>query len=366
MARFVMTGGGTGGHVIPALAVARELQGRGHEVVFVGSQHGLEARLVPEAGFPIEHVAAGGLKRVGLGQTLRTLWNVPLGTWQAWRLLGRLRPAGLFSMGGYVAGPVTLAAWLRRVPVVLMEPNAMPGLTTRLSGRLARKALLSFEEGRRFFPPGVAEITGLPVRAEFFTLPPKRREEPFAVLVTGGSRGSRTLNQAARQSWPLFRGRGPRLRMGLQTGSEMEPELQQEFATSGLDGAVSAFVQDMPAAFAQADLVVCRAGAGAVAELAAAGKPAILVPFPFAADDHQLRNAEALERAGAALLVRDQEMTGERLHREVSALAADAPRLARMGEAARTLARPGAAARAADLLEQFLPATADAPQRSAR
>jgi len=350
---FLMAGGGTGGHVIPALAVARELRGRGHEVLFVGTKQGLEARLAPAEGFPIEWIEIGGLKRVGAAQTFRTLGQLPASILQVSRLMRSMRPAAVFSMGGFVAGPVMLAAWLRRVPVVVMEPNAMPGFTNRRMGRFVARALLNFPEAARFFPPGRTEVTGVPVRGEFFTLPPKRREEVFSILITGGSQGSRTLNRAARESWPLFREAPFPVRLVLQSGVAAYADLRQEFAASGLAGEVVPFIDDMPAAFSAADLVVSRSGAGAVAELAAAGKPAILVPFPFAADDHQLRNAEAMARGGAAVLLADAEVTGERLFREVVTLASAPGRLERMGEAARSFARRGAAQRAADLLELF-------------
>jgi UDP-N-acetylglucosamine--N-acetylmuramyl-(pentapeptide) pyrophosphoryl-undecaprenol N-acetylglucosamine transferase len=349
---FLIIGGGTGGHVIPAIAVARELRDRGHAPLFIGTRNGFEARLVPENGFPIDWIEIGGLKRVGLLRTLQTLAQLPLSIGRVLRLLELRRPAAAFSMGGYVAGPVTVAAWLRRIPVVLMEPNAMPGLTARLSARFVRKALVSFEESARFFR-GKAEITGLPVRPEFFGISRKPREETLTILITGGSRGSRTLNNAARASWPLFRDSGTTVRIIHQAGLEAHAELAREFAVSGLEGEVVPFLTDMPGAFARADLVVSRSGAGAVAELAAARKPSILCPFPFAADDHQLRNAEALQRAGAARLVLDREMTGERLFQEIAGIRKDRAALDRMSEAVARFARPGAAQRAADLLEEL-------------
>jgi UDP-N-acetylglucosamine--N-acetylmuramyl-(pentapeptide) pyrophosphoryl-undecaprenol N-acetylglucosamine transferase len=347
-----MAGGGTGGHVIPALAVARELQRRGHEAFFVGTREGIEARLVPAAGFSIEWVEIGGLNRVGVARRVRTLGQLALGALRLTRALGRWRPAGVFSMGGYVAGPVVLAAALRRIPMVLMEPNAVPGMTNRWMGRVAARTLISFPETARHFPKGKAELTGLPVRAEFFALARKPREQVLSVLITGGSQGSRTLNRAARQSWPLFREAGFPVRLTLQAGREAQAELARDFAATGLAGEVVSFIDDMPAAFAGADLVVCRSGAGAVAELAASGRPAILVPFPFAADDHQRRNAEALASAGAARLVPDREFTGQRLLEEVRSIEKEAGLLERMGEAARRFAQPRAAERAAELLEQ--------------
>ena len=351
-ASFLMAGGGTGGHVIPLLAVARELRLRGHRPFFAGTRRGLEAKLVPAEGFPIEWIDIGGLKNVGPATAARTLWRLPAEIVHAARMMRRLRTAAVFSLGGYVAGPVMLAAALRGVPVALMEANAMPGFTNRKAGRFVARALLGFPQAARYFPAGRTEVTGMPVRPEFFAIPPKPRGETLTVLVTGGSQGSRTLNRAVREAWPLL-GRTPaRIRLIHQTGAAAYPEISEAFARAGVEGEVVAFLDNMPAAYARADLLVCRAGAGTVAELAAAGKPSILVPFPYAADDHQTHNARVLAGAGAAALVPDREMTGERLMAEI--LAAAAPgRLERMGEAARRFARPGAAARAADLLEEL-------------
>ncbi len=344
---FVMAGGGTGGHVIPGIAVARELATRGHQPLFIGTRQGMEARLVPAAGFPIEWIAIGGLKGLGLLRRLRTAAQLPVSVWRAHRILSGHRAAGVFSMGGYAAGPVVIAAALARLPIVLMEPNAMPGLTNRRLARFARRGLVSFSEALPFFPNGRAELAGLPVRPEFFALPPRPRSTPPVVLVTGGSRGSRTLNYATRALLPLLAGLP--LRIILQTGADMHPELAP-LAAPNVE--VRPFLDDMPSAFAQADLIVCRSGAGAVAELAAAGKPAILVPYPYAADDHQMANARALERAGAARVVPDKEFDGPRMLHEIQA-ALDSNHLESMAAAARTLARPGAAARAAALLDEY-------------
>lgn len=348
-----MAGGGTGGHVIPALAVARELAARGHTPVFVGTETGFEAKLVPVSGFTLEFIQIGGLKRVGATQKIRTLAQLPLSAVRVFRMLDRYRPAAIFSMGGYVAGPVVLAGLARRLPIVVMEPNAVPGFTTRRISRFVAKALLNFEEAGRFFPPLRWELTGVPIRREFFELSPKPRGEAFTILVTGGSQGSRTLNEAAREIWTYLMKAPFKVRLLHQTGVHAYESIATEFRRAGLEGEVIPFVQDMPVAFAQADLIVCRSGASAVAEIAAAGKPSILVPFPFAADQHQLHNAQALERAGAAILVPDREMNGQRFFEEISKLVSDPERLAAMGQRAKTFAHPNAAQRAAEILEQL-------------
>ena len=349
-----MAGGGTGGHVIPALAVARELRQRGHEAVFVGTERGLEAKLVPAEGFELQRIDIGGLNRVGCGRRSPLWRKLPFTTLgcgkfvrQACRGLqhGRIR--------GRAAGDGRAAA--AQVPVVVMEPNAVPGLhqSRHRPLRGARADHLSGDR-RAIFPTGRTEITGLPVREEFFRIPPKPRGEALHVLITGGSQGSRTLNQAARQSWPLFRKAGlagahrppdrrARLR-GTARGVRANPAWKAKLCRSSP-------ICRRPSR--QADLIVCRSGAGAVSELAAAGKPSILVPFPFAADDHQTRNAEAIERGGAARLVRDAEMTGEKLFAAVTELAGDPEALEAHGRRRRGSSRsPGAARRAAEILEE--------------
>jgi UDP-N-acetylglucosamine--N-acetylmuramyl-(pentapeptide) pyrophosphoryl-undecaprenol N-acetylglucosamine transferase len=346
-----MAGGGTGGHVLPLLAVADELRRRGHSVLFFGTRKGLESRLVPAKEIPIEYIEIGGLKGVGMRRTLQTLWRLPVSTLRVLATMISLHPRAVFSMGGYVAGPVVIAALLRGIPVVAMEPNAVPGLTNLRLGRYVRKTLLGFPETARYFPAAKTEVTGLPVRNEFFAIPPKPMGSPLRLMITGGSGGSRTLNQAARQSWPLFRAARTPISILHQTGRDAFEETRAAFADSGLDGEVVPFIENMPQAFASSDLVVSRAGAGAVAELAAAGKPSILVPFPFATDHHQLRNAETFERAGAARLILDKDMTGESLFQAVWQAA---PQSERMGAAARKLSKPGAAGRAADLLEELI------------
>lgn len=349
--RFLLTGGGTGGHVFPALAVASVLRERGHEVLFIGTRTGIEARLVAEAGYPMQHVLSGGLNRVGLLRQIKTVLQLPIGAGMATGILGDWRPDAVFSMGGYVAGPVSIAAVLRRVPLVVMEPNALPGFTNRKLAPFVYRALVGFEETAKWFPAGRTEVTGLPTRQKFFDIAPKTGGV-FTLLITGGSRGARTLNRAARESWPLFGRLGAPIRIVHQTGTADYEALRSEFASSGLDGEIVPFIDDMPKAFSGADLVLARSGAGSVGEIAAARMPSILVPFPFAADDHQRKNAEALANAGAARMVPDAELNGERLFSEVESLVANREKLAEMRERVRTFARPGAAERAADVLER--------------
>ena len=350
---FVIAGGGTGGHVLPALAVARVLREHGHFIQFIGVRRGIEARLIPAENFPIEWIHIGGLNRVGFRKTLRSLFEIPGSVWRSIKLLKQFRPAAVFSTGGYVAGPVLLAAIFTSIPIVVMEPNAIPGFTHRRLARFVQRALVAFPESAIWFPPGRAEVTGMPIRAEFFSVPPKPRGSMIAVLITGGSQGSAALNRAARESWPLWERSALKGKICLlhQTGSKMFLEFQKEFAATGLLGEVSEFITDMPRAFSQSDLVVSRSGMGTLSELAAAGKPAILVPFPDASDDHQLKNAEAFRQAGAATVVLDRGLTGQTLVDEIVRIVSEPGLLERMSQAARAVAKPGAAERAAQVLE---------------
>jgi UDP-N-acetylglucosamine--N-acetylmuramyl-(pentapeptide) pyrophosphoryl-undecaprenol N-acetylglucosamine transferase len=339
--------------VVPALAVAGELRRRGHGALFIGTERGLEAKLAPRAGFPIEWIEIGGWKGVGPARALLTVWQLPRSVLRSRAILRRHGAAAVFSMGGYVAAPVMVAAALDGTPMVVMEPNAMPGLVTRRMARFVRRALVAFEEAQGYFPEGRSEICGLPVRREFFEVRERERNAVFTVLLTGGSQGSRALNRVARECWPILKRTLPGMRWIHQSGPAEYEALRQAFAASGLEGFVTPFIEEMAGAYSGADLIVSRSGAGAIAEIAAAGRPSILVPFPRAADDHQRHNAEALERAGAAIVLPEDGLTGERLGEAIHALAQDPARGELMGACARSRARPGGAERAADVLEEI-------------
>jgi len=331
--KFVVMAGGTGGHVFPALAVAHELRRRGHEVVWMGTPDSFEARTVPAQGYAIEFVQITGLRGKGamalLGAPLRLLRAVM----QARRILARQQPHAVLGMGGFASGPGGLAAWLRRIPLVIHEQNAAPGLTNRLLSRVARTVLEAFP---RTFPR--AETVGNPVRTGFEELeaPAQRigsRDGRARVLVLGGSQGARALNERMPQALALI---PPEQRPAVrhQAGRTLEIA-QQAYAAAGVEARVDAFITDMPSAYADSDLVVCRAGASTIAELSAAGCAALLVPFPFAVDDHQTRNGEHLVRVGAARLIQERDLTPERLAAELQELLSDRARLIAMAQAAR-------------------------------
>lgn len=339
--RVMIMAGGTGGHVFPALAVAQVLRERGHEVVWMGTPDSFESRTVPAQGFAMEYVQVGGLR----GKSALTLLAAPLrllrALWQAWAILSRCQPHAVLGMGGFAAGPGGLAAWLRRVPLVIHEQNAAAGLTNRLLSRLARRVLQAFPDT---FSNG--RTVGNPVRRGFAELPsPSRRMGPRAddrpcLLVLGGSQGARALNLRVPQALSLLPPQSrPRVRH--QAGRTLELA-RRAYAAAGVEARLEAFIADMPQAYAEADLVVCRAGASTVAELCAAGCAALLVPFPHAVDDHQTRNGEYLVDARAARLVAESELSPQRLCEEVQDLLSDRLYLIEMAESARRRAWSGA------------------------
>jgi UDP-N-acetylglucosamine--N-acetylmuramyl-(pentapeptide) pyrophosphoryl-undecaprenol N-acetylglucosamine transferase len=342
----MLAGGGTGGHVIPALAIAEELKKCGHIAGFVGTERGIETRLVPKAGFPLYLVKIGALNRVSFTTRVHTLIDLPLSIFSAMGILRRFHAQVVIGVGGYAAGPATIAAVLLRIPVVLFEPNVVPGYANRAVARFAAKAAVHFEQTGRWFRN--FEVTGVPVRRAFFALPTRRSGQP-TVLVFGGSQGSRALNRIVQESAAELLQRIPNLNIVHQTGSREFGDVCNFYTKQRINVEVSAFIDDMPQSFADADLIVCRSGASTVAEIAAAGKCALFVPFPGAADDHQLRNAELLAQENAALLIPESELSAERFVKEVTALLGDPARMAAMAGKASTLAHPDAAAHIAEM-----------------
>ncbi|HET7292033.1 MAG TPA: undecaprenyldiphospho-muramoylpentapeptide beta-N-acetylglucosaminyltransferase [Vicinamibacteria bacterium] len=349
-ATFLVAAGGTGGHLFPGIAVADELRRRdpGTRVVFVGTPRGLEARLVPRAGYDLVLLPILPLMGQGLPGTLRGLLALPPALVRALALVRRERPRAVLGIGGYAGGPVALAAGLLGVPLVILEPNAKPGFTNRVLRPFAAKAACAYEETRAWFgAKGV--LTGNPVRGGFASLPRKAHAAPLALLAFGGSQGSRVLNEALVAALPLLPP-AERLRIVHQTGPAMRDAVADAYARAGRAAEVVAFLDDMEARFAGADLVVSRSGATTCAELGAAGKAAVLVPFARAADDHQRSNAAALQRAGAAVMLEEKDLSGASLAAAIASLVDEPARIEAMEERARALGRPGAAARVADLL----------------
>src|SRR5579859_2914181 len=313
--KAAIVGGGTGGHVIPALSIARELRQRYNaELIFIGTSRGIANRLVPQAGFELRLVEVGQLKNVSIMRRLRTLTDIPRAVFTCRKIFSEFQPNVVIGVGGYASGPGMLAAVLMRIPTLAFEPNLVPGFANRMVARFVSAAAVHFEETRRFFRN--ARLTGVPVRQEFFSILPRTFSLPGSKLVFGGSQGARVLNQTMIDAIPGWKELGVEIRH--QTGERDFERIDAAYKEAGLPAQVSRFIDDMPSAFAQADLVICRSGASTAAEITAAGKAAIFVPFPFAADDHQLKNAEALEKAGVARLIRESELTSARLGETVS------------------------------------------------
>ncbi|MGD0269011.1 MAG: undecaprenyldiphospho-muramoylpentapeptide beta-N-acetylglucosaminyltransferase [Candidatus Sulfotelmatobacter sp.] len=343
--RAILAGGGTGGHVIPALAIANELKkSYGAEVLFIGTARGIENRLVPAAGYPLQLVRVGALKNVSLLIRAKTAFDLPRAVWDAGRMLNQFAPDVVIGVGGYASGPAMLAAVMKHIPTLAFEPNVVPGFANRVVARFVSGAAVHFEETAKYFRH--AEVTGVPVRQAFFEIPVKHGGVP-TLLVFGGSQGAHAINEAMIRCLPELQRQAPGIHIIHQTGERDYNDALAAYApfsgTTGESAQVFKFIEDMPAAFAQADLVVCRSGASTVAEITAAGKPAIFVPFPRAADDHQRVNAEALAVVGAAVVVEESKLEGVWLAETIAALLCDARRLQAMSEAARGLAHPNAA-----------------------
>lgn len=374
--RVIIAGGGTGGHVIPALAIAQQLKKQfDAEVLFVGTARGIETRLVPQAGFPLELIQVGALKNVSLMTRAKTMFDLPRALWTAGRIVSDFRPDVVIGVGGYASGPAMLAAIRRRIPTLAFEPNVVPGFANRLVARFVSAAAVHFEETCEYFRN--AKVTGVPVREAFFNLPAHnnmsakgaiaRSESPQdesvpTLLVFGGSQGAHAINQAMIESLPGLREKIPAIHIIHQTGQRDFDSVLAAYQRVGMttsevtgrsSGEVHKFIDNMPATFARADLLVCRSGASTVGEITASGKPAIFVPFPRAADDHQNVNARALERAGAAVVVEESNLEAAYLVETIVAMLSDPVRLRRMSEAARSLAHPNAVQEIADIVKHL-------------
>ena len=343
--RIVIAGGGTGGHLFPGIAVAREVLRRrpDAEITFAGTARGIESRVVPREGFQLDVLRSAGLKGMSLAARLRGLMLLPASGLDAWRIVSQRAPQLVIGVGGYSSGPVVMAAAVRRIPTLLLEQNAVPGLTNRLLSRFVSAAAVTFEStvtffGRRGF------VTGNPVRPEFVeSVPESRPDGPPRILIFGGSQGAHAINLAMVEAAPRLAAHGGGMAITHQTGERDLEYVRDGYRRAGLTARVEPFLYTMDREMKAADLVVCRAGATTIAELTAAGRAALFIPLPTAADDHQRRNAEVLVRAGAAELLEQQGLTGERLAERILALAGDEEKRSSMSRAARGLAKPDAA-----------------------
>jgi UDP-N-acetylglucosamine--N-acetylmuramyl-(pentapeptide) pyrophosphoryl-undecaprenol N-acetylglucosamine transferase len=346
---ILIAGGGTGGHLYPGIAVARELIARapGATVTFVGTAAGIESRVVPREGFTLDVIRSAGLKGKSAQSLARGVALLPVSAADAWAVITRRRPAVVIGVGGYSSGPVVLLSALRGIPTLLMEQNAMPGITNRMLAPVVDAAAVTYQESVRFFG-SKALVSGNPVRPEFFQEEGGHGDQhspPGAarVLVFGGSQGAHAINMAMVEAAPRLAAGAPRVAVTHQTGERDLEMVRDGYRRAGLEVRVEPFLFAMDREMKNADLVISRAGATTLAELTASGKPSILVPLPTATDDHQRKNAIALVNQGASRLVEQRELTGDRLAAEIHALAGDEALRRRMGDAARRLARPDAA-----------------------
>ena len=355
--KLLVAGGGSGGHVFPALAVTKEWLRRGEalkesrEAVFVGTERGLENKLVPEAGIPLELIRSAGLKGMGGLKLVRHILMLGPALWDSASILRRNKFVAAFGMGGYAAGPVLLLAALRRIPIVILEPNAAPGFSNRKLARFATRIAACYEETARYWG-AKARVTGCPIRAEFQYVPARTPERPFRMLITGGSQGARPINRAVCDALPSLAEYRRELAIVHQTGQKQLDEVRMAYAQHDFNAQVQPFLNDMPAQFAWADLVIARSGQTTIAEIAAVGRAALFIPFAGAADDHQLRNAQALEREGAARVVPESELNGARLAHEIISLLGQPALLAGLAAQAHKFARPAATQEIVNLIEQ--------------
>lgn len=366
--RVLIAAGGTGGHIYPAIAVADVLMRRRPEsaVLFVGTARGLETRIVPENGYQLVLINSAGLKNVGLAQAFRSLTLLPRSFWEARMIIRDFDPSVVVGAGGYVSGPVLLTAHLMRRPTLVMDSNALPGFTNRQLSRFVDKAALSFEEAAKFFGQR-SVVTGNPVRREFFEIKPRTPSGRIKILIFGGSQGAQAINRAMADAIPLLNDIKAEIAITHQTGEAQLGFVQQGYMSAGwADADVRAYITDMVSEFDKADLIICRAGATTCSEVCAAGKPAIMIPFPGAADDHQRKNAEALAAKGAARMILQSDLSPARLAEEIRSLIGSPEELAKMGAAARDLARPDAAEAVADLIQELAPGSKTEENVSAR
>jgi len=350
--KLVIAGGGTGGHVFPAISIAREWLSRGsdREVVLVGTQRGLETKLVPAAGLPLETLRVAGLKGKG-GMTLaKNLTLLGPGLVDAMHVVRKHKPVVAFGVGGYAAGPMLLATWLRGIPNVIFEPNAEPGFTNKVLARLSKRIATGYAISANLWGDK-AVVTGCPVRAEFFSIQPRRPEKPIRLLVTGGSQGALPVNRAFVDAMDLLATRKSELNVVHQTGERDYNAVRTAYARREFPAEVVPFLSNMTERFAWADMIVCRAGAITAAEVAAAGRAAIFIPFGRATDSHQLRNALEMVRAGAGRLIPEPELTPERLATEIFSLLDQPQEIESLSASARALGRPRAASDIVNLIE---------------
>jgi len=353
LARAIIAGGGTGGHLFPGITVAREIQRRndGAQILFVGAERGIESRVVPQEGFPLKTLPLGGFKGKGLGTRIRNMTAAAKGIFSAKAILREFKPDIVIGVGGYASFPAVCAAILLGFPRIIMEQNALPGLANRMLSRWVDFAAITDPRTAVYFGPR-AVVTGNPIRPQFKSIPEKTHQPPYTVLVFGGSQGAQSINNAVRSALEYLSDWKGKLRFVHQTGAAQLEEIKQAYAAAGFEADVRSFFDEFHQQYAAADLIVSRAGQTTLAELRASGRTAILVPLPHAADDHQTFNARAMVDENAALLIANRELTGEKLAGTIRSLLSDSGRLSQMERNSRRMAILDAEQRIVDLAER--------------
>ena len=350
--RIVIAGGGTGGHLFPGIAIAEESIKRNAQtkVVFIGTKRGIESRLLSRLGYDLETIDIEGIKGRGIRALVKSVFQIPKSLWQARGILKQFSPDMVVGVGGYASGPAVLAAYLMGIPTSIAEQNAIPGVTNKILGNIAGKIFVTYPRTQQCFPRRKVVISGNPVRASFAAQSFRTKEDRThrQLLIFGGSQGAEAINRGVIDMLPRLSGMKDRIRIVHQTGARQMEEVKKAYAQSGLQAVATDFIMDMAEAYAQADLIICRAGATSLAEITVAGKAAVLIPYPWAANDHQLKNALAMSDAGAAVVIPEKELSGESLFNAIDGILRDENRRLLMEENSLRMGKAEAAATIVD------------------
>lgn len=350
--RVVIAGGGTGGHLFPGIAIAEEILARGntHRIIFIGTKKGIEHRILRQLGYELQEIDIEGVKGRGLKALIKVTYQIPHSMWQSRQILKRFCPDAVIGVGGYASGPAVVTARIMGIPTAIAEQNAVPGITNRILSKFANLIFVTYAETKDWFPQSKVIVSGNPIRKVFAAWRAQAQEEKQyrQLLIFGGSQGAEAINKNVIAMMPQLQKMKDKLRVLHQTGDREVETVRRAYEQFELDAQVTPFIVNMADAYAAADLIICRAGATSLAEITAAGKAAILIPYPWAANDHQTKNAEALASAGAAVIINEHELNGQKLFGVIDDLLANKQKLRQMEEASAKLGNIKAAAKIVD------------------
>ncbi len=350
--RIIIAGGGTGGHLFPGIAIAEEILGRGNtnKVIFIGTKKGIENRMLGNLGYELQKIDIEGVKGRGLKALMKVIYQIPHSMWQSRQILKRFCPDFVIGVGGYASGPAVITARLLGIPTAIAEQNAVPGITNRILSKFANIIFVTYAQTKDCFPQSKVIVSGNPVRKVFAVRRAQEQQEKQfrQLLIFGGSQGAAAINKNVIEMMPLLQKMKDKLRVLHQTGDREVEMVKEAYLRHGLKAEVTSFIVNMADAYAAADLIICRAGATSLAEITAAGKAAILIPYPWAANDHQTKNAQVMDSAGAAVVINEHEVNGENLFVIIEDLLADKQKLRQMEEASAKLGNIKAAAKIVD------------------